>query len=163
METPPRAWGKQFLNTMTLSCVRNTPTGVGKTARRCGVSVVIGKHPHGRGENLRMFCEYVKEKETPPRAWGKHPLKRDYFKGFRNTPTGVGKTQDIASHTTAVRKHPHGRGENFPFLFEPPFLIETPPRAWGKHCLETINAYRRRNTPTGVGKTYTHYCIFCTM
>ena len=32
--------------------IRNTPTGVGKTASRLSQERVIQKHPHGRGEDL---------------------------------------------------------------------------------------------------------------
>ena len=70
-ETPPRAWGRLLRGFCGKTGKRNTPTGVGKTARSASYVATQRKHPHGRGEDqthsTRAFCEL----ETPPRAWGR--------------------------------------------------------------------------------------------
>ncbi len=70
------------------------------------------KHPHGRGENECKSQNCVFHGETPPRAWGKHPLQAENTLNARNTPTGVGKTSIASPIAPAGEKHPHGRGEN---------------------------------------------------
>ena len=50
-ETPPRAWGRQVSEPIVVIYARNTPTGVGKTARATTLASGAGKHPHGRGED----------------------------------------------------------------------------------------------------------------
>ena len=70
------------------------------------------KHPHGRGEDL--LCHYKTEyrKETPPRAWGRPCDVRYALHTLRNTPTGVGKTDQYKIRFSFMQKHPHGRGED---------------------------------------------------
>jgi len=55
LETPPRAWGKLDDGIASRVDVRNTPTGVGKTAMAAMRLAAIEKHPHGRGENCPML------------------------------------------------------------------------------------------------------------
>ncbi len=92
-------------------------------------------------------------KETPPRAWGKP--ENGYFVTHSNgnTPTGVGKTVQVPPGMHLARKHPHGRGENFTHITVANLILETPPRAWGKHNHKSEAKQLFRNTPTGVGKT----------
>ncbi len=112
------------------------------------------KHPHGRGENDYLQESWDMIQETPPRAWGKPHDQHKKQLLLGNTPTGVGKTERDPEGRAYVGKHPHGRGENG-FLIVIAFLAqETPPRAWGKLQKERLLEYLKRNTPTGVGKTY---------
>ena len=70
-----------------------------------------------------------------------------------NTPTCVGKTAIRPPASDRPEKHPHVRGED---LFRPLGelrVIETPPRAWGRHPFFDTNPDTMRNTPTCVGKT----------
>ena len=92
-ETPPRAWGRRLLSYTPLPGDRNTPTGVGKTGND--------------------WAQSYEDKETPPRAWGRQMLIRLVTGASRNTPTGVGKTLRIFHPLPQVKKHPHGRGEDF--------------------------------------------------
>ena len=55
--------------------------------------------------------------------------------------------------TTAPDKTPHERGEDMTCQIMRFYGIETPPRAWGRHIKRRRLRPRRRNTPTGVGKT----------
>ena len=131
-ETPPRAWGRQVCFYRLFSLFRNTPTGVGKTARDKTQINRKRKHPHGRGEDLMAILLTHDILETPPRAWGR--LRRiqviRYHAG--NTPTGVGKTLLCRSKTGRMEKHPHGRGEDSRSRLFPAPPSETPPRAWGR-------------------------------
>ena len=111
------------------------------------------KHPHGRGEdavNSEIVSLYP---ETPPRAWGRPVDAGRVIPRKGNTPTGVGKTVRRRSSTTGVQKHPHGRGEDRSSLGMACATAETPPRAWGRRSTSPLGHTRRRNTPTGVGKT----------
>src|SRR5680860_559517 len=71
----------------------------------------------------------------------------------RNTPTGVGKTVLTPCQTRLIRKHPHRRGEDSPWLTEFLSITETPPQAWGRLSMANPLRIAFRNTPTGVGKT----------
>ena len=53
----------------------------------------------------------------------------------------------------AVKKHPHGRGENSGVRCRPIPDSETPPRTWGKLFSSSSIVSSLRNTPTDVGKT----------
>ena len=111
----------------------NTPTGVGKTGIANLARLVTKKHPHGRGENRPQFSSVCRQRETPPRAWGRPS----------NSP--------LTKHPQ--KKHPHGRGEDFSFHSAVLSTHETPPRAWGRHLHNISVSARAGNTPTGVGKT----------
>ena len=52
-ETPPRTWGRRSLRPCEVGMVGNTPTDVGKTTLWLALCHPIGKHPHGRREDLR--------------------------------------------------------------------------------------------------------------
>ena len=72
---------------------------------------------------------------------------------MRNTPTGVGKTQQDNIGNGEGWKHPHGRGEDRPATKCVRPAAETPPRAWGRRLGIDRALYIAGNTPTGVGKT----------
>ena len=111
------------------------------------------KHPHVRGEDCRISSPRLNGGETPPRAWGRPhggvvgPLRN------RNTPTCVGKTSAEGEYASALRKHPHVRGEDANQWIEHYVTTETPPRAWGGPHQAAIWRPFLRNTPTCVGKT----------
>ena len=133
--------------------MRNTPTGVGKTAWGSDVATLERKHPHGRGEDLKYLPFKQYELETPPRAWGRPSRRtRDKFLA-RNTPTGVGKTLPVQKQNFHTKKHPHGRGEDLNLGLYPTPVRETPPRAWGRPVVPLDAVEGEGNTPTGVGKT----------
>ncbi len=72
------------------------------------------------------------EIETPPRAWGRHTIKRFDGNYCRNTPTGVGTTRVALIAEILMEKHPHGRGEDTCLYPVQSYQPETPPRAWGR-------------------------------
>ncbi len=154
METPPRAWGRRSALPGSCAKVRNTPTGVGKTAAGSAPVGPARKHPHGRGEDQSRPSSRMLSPETPPRAWGRQHCLRAQLRRARNTPTGVGKTSGCGWAAWANQKHPHGRGEDLAKGAGSQCPTETPPRAWGRRRVMLSWPRRVRNTPTGVGKTW---------
>ena len=55
--------------------------------------------------------------ETPPRTWGRPHDEVGEVIGIGNTPTHVGKTDDVEDLLVAYRKHPHARGEDIKLGF----------------------------------------------
>ena len=155
LETPPQAWGRHQHQGHAVSYGGNTPTGVGKTRIRCHCRTGSWKHPHRRGEDNPLACAGATRQETPPQAWGRRALEYPRSNKERNTPTGVGKT-DQASITRLDReKHPHRRGEDPCIPCRLPSGVETPPQAWGRRRCAHKRTGSDGNTPTGVGKTMT--------
>ena len=133
-ETPPRAWGRPAIYIMGASVLRNTPTSVGKTAISSRISATRRKHPHERGEDAISNISKRPSSETPPRAWGRHGMRKSHPLKERNTPTSVGKTLLMRRWSRHLR--------------------ETPPRAWGRPPRLALAASEVGNTPTSVGKTF---------
>ena len=153
METPPRAWGRPRRSHERGMPCRNTPTSVGKTASDPALPARTRKHPHERGEDMVwMPCPFPGT-ETPPRAWGRLAGEGEQVVQGGNTPTSVGKTPADAPDVAVCGKHPHERGEDPSPLPSHRSLSETPPRAWGRLDLGTVQPGILRNTPTSVGKT----------
>ncbi len=126
---------------------------MGKTTWVRGRWFFSRKHPHGRGEDLTASRSSVRATETPPRAWGRRTEKARVSPRLRNTPTGVGKTNNHKNLKNRKQKHPHGRGEDLRALGAAHKHTETPPRAWGRRIGKCTNDLVYGNTPTGVGKT----------
>ncbi len=136
METPPRTWGRRPYARTQRRPARNTPTHVGKTTGRSCSRTARKKHPHARGEDGVAERDGRAEVETPPRTWGRPGEKEKSLWTKRNTPTHVGKTEEIWQDARLRGKHPHARGE------------DTAPRAFTCQAQSAV-----RNTPTHVGKT----------
>ncbi len=132
IETPPRAWGRLLGPDDQVVLAGNTPTGVGKTVSGVTGSFDMGKHPHGRGEDIACLRALACRIETPPRAWGRHQTDKIPYSIPGNTPTGVGKTSFVYLGEPFRRKHPHGRGEDATARPAVHGHGETPPRAWGR-------------------------------
>ena len=154
LETPPRAWGRQPLNRKGLAQVGNTPTCVGKTNTRKTTIEETQKHPHVRGEDSAAFWIIFRVGETPPRAWGRRQRAHGKNAYRRNTPTCVGKTPSTTEERGQRWKHPHVRGEDLYLYTLRAVVRETPPRAWGRHCVRNHFPCSLRNTPTCVGTTH---------
>ena len=152
-ETPPRAWGRLVYVIINLVYVGNTPTCVGKTSTISRPARLPWKHPHVRGEDYVNMWKRIADKETPPRAWGRHFLSCFICMEWRNTPTCVGKTPPAPRSRSRGKKHPHVRGEDFLIILNHNAAGETPPRAWGRPVVSFILITSFGNTPTCVGKT----------
>ena len=160
-ETPPRTWGRRSSASISWTCLRNTPTHVGKTKRVQSGRELSEKHPHARGEDAQTSRPCPQNVETPPRTWGRPPPRTwgrpELLQGgtylFGNTPTHVGKTGTRWRFYQDTEKHPHARGEDEKAALNRVSLGETPPRTWGRlPLLKTMYAFQG-NTPTHVGKT----------
>ena len=112
LETPPRAWGRHHRIRQGGRPHGNTPTGVGKTCTSTGSPPGVGKHPHGRGEDVERRERTQGVRETLPRAWGRLMCAQQLAGHGGNTPTGVGKTGHPRGKGLPGQKHPHGRGED---------------------------------------------------
>ena len=132
IETPPHAWGR--LPRLSDTCVKsgNTPTCVGKTHVKHEGPLLVRKHPHMRGEDLKGLLDMRDCKETPPHAWGRHPQVTHEHQPCGNTPTCVGKTLVLKIRHNTLQKHPHMRGEDTPCRCWWRCSGETPPHAWGR-------------------------------
>ncbi len=119
------------------------------------------KHPHWRGEDLISATLARVDWETPPLAWGRQLSCLSINTGMRNTPTGVGKTDQRDQDQPQRWKHPHWRGEDALAEFKDGSIVETPPLAWGRPATGEPRGPQKRNTPTGVGKTYLRWCLSC--
>ena len=95
----------------------------------------------------------MRDKETPPRTWGRRDFRRGFARKRRNTPTHVGKTGAGGVVRMPVWKHPHARGEDYTFTAHIKNYVETPPRTWGRPSGIHQRSWLTRNTPTHVGKT----------
>ena len=112
--------------------VRNTPTCVGKTARKELHRSPREKHPHMRGEDKLPTNKKRSFMETPPHAWGRRGGDKSPRIIVGNTPTCVGKTLTPRHRVCVPQKHPHMRGEDSIKQFGEPRKLETPPHAWGR-------------------------------
>ena len=65
----------------------------------------------------------------------------------------MGKTSPSGPGGVNIRKHPHGRGEDWRRSGWTGRSSETPPRTWGRHCYGFFKGHALGNTPTDVGKT----------
>ena len=90
------------------------------------------KHPHRRGEDVELIPNVADREETPPQAWGRLVDVGITLPTCRNTPTGVGKTDNDRHNTATGEKHPHRRGEDTTGLSAAEHTAETPPQAWGR-------------------------------
>ena len=166
MGVTPTGVGRPSVRHTVRALVHVIPTGVGKMACGSPSPSSTRKHPHGRGEDERAIPYMVLEEdvhhsyprpcsvETPPRAWGRYRRPHRYRAAPGNTPTGVGKIRGCRRPGARGRKHPHGRGEDDPDRAQWVRYVETPPRAWGRSAGNDSGVWLGRNTPTGVGKTY---------
>ena len=131
-ETPPRVWGRSARRWHRAFQPGNTPTGVGKIDRSSGERILHRKHPHGCGEDAGKADDGRPHPETPPRVWGRFMKCRKIRHFFGNTPTGVGKIEQVERCALTVWKHPHGCGEDSMKSALCAFSVETPPRVWGR-------------------------------
>ena len=152
-ETPPHAWGRRTSNMKDLFLFGNTPTCVGKTVCIPPRRTRNMKHPHMRGEDVRIHFSARAVAETPPHAWGRPQGGNMLIDSCGNTPTCVGKTYWGGYLILCPKKHPHMRGEDLSAMSSTPVSPETPPHAWGRHSLKEQPCQDTRNTPTCVGKT----------
>ena len=69
------------------------------------------------------------------------------------TPAGAGKTFRLCPYTNRCRDHPRRCGENMFVRSRPQGELGSPPQVRGKPALTNSNAFMKRITPAGAGKT----------
>ena len=132
---------------------RFTPTGVGKTVSHDHGSAGAPVHPHGCGEDEAVASDERADDGSPPRVWGRRKEHIICYWYIRFTPTGVGKTKRSLTAPGVMSVHPHGCGEDDLAMSDRDSADGSPPRVWGRHCLQKLRSMKIRFTPTGVGKT----------
>ena len=92
--SPPHAWGIRRSSMRRHLRGRFTPTCVGNTECRLGITFLSTVHPHMRGEysGSRLFSSA--RSGSPPHAWGILLLSISHLPPYRFTPTCVGNTID---------------------------------------------------------------------
>ena len=131
-ETPPRMWGRLIKAQLTVMRLRNTPTHVGKTLMFRPTRFGKWKHPHACGEDDSDIFKTTQRAETPPRMWGRLKASKEIVLAMGNTPTHVGKTEDMLYDADGLGKHPHACGEDDSVRVSKSHAKETPPRMWGR-------------------------------
>ncbi len=155
LETPPRTWRRLVGYLVRLDVVRNTSTDVEKTCCSGEQTAHQRKHLHGRGEDCRRRRLAFVPSETPPRTWRRLVSYGRKRTGDGNTSTDVEKTKSMPSGKDRIRKHLHGRGEDYNWINFSIVIIETPPRTWRRLADYRRYHYGCRNTSTDVEKTNT--------
>ena len=173
--SPPRAWGRRASENKRHNDSRFTPTCVGTAIpdlrRRLSETV----HPHVRGDGMGAGGFAFLSVGSPPRAWGRpvgiDALHRHHrftptcvgtaivahggYRSTRFTPTCVGTAVGDPHRFLLSPVHPHVRGDgDLQPCSRPPF-VGSPPRAWGRRPLGSVNVTISRFTPTCVGTAST--------
>ena len=151
--SPPRAWGRRFVQRQPILITRFTPTCVGTTMKPSrSLTVSIG---------------------SPPRAWGRHDPAGTLHHEDRFTPRCVGTTRrgSPRRHRRSVHPHvrgddeagpvkrrpatvhPHVRGDDLLGARDLARVRGSPPRAWGRPLPSGARYFVVRFTPTCVGTT----------
>ena len=110
--SPPRAWGQSPIRGVGMRAMRFTPTGVGTIRCIAWSRSTVTVHPHGRGDNIRVFYLGAGVGGSPPRAWGQSDRRARRIPRRRFTPTGVGTIRRTVISGSPSAVHPHGRGDN---------------------------------------------------
>ncbi len=151
--SPPRAWGLLSDSLDFSRRIRFTPTCVGTTVRRFRLPLRTPVHPHVRGDYLYAVFAALRHGGSPPRAWGLHTDVDASQIVQRFTPTCVGTTYGDSDSHEKRPVHPHVRGDYSNYFNPPPFIVGSPPRAWGLPHQERLPEQAWRFTPTCVGTT----------
>ena len=109
--SPPRAWGHSNVGVSVEGIRRFTPTCVGTFFFFSFGFGVRWVHPHVRGDIYESAEKRALEEGSPPRAWGHFEAIPSHRSPRRFTPTCVGTLTSVKDSLTAVRVHPHVRGD----------------------------------------------------
>ncbi len=131
--SPPHAWGRRMLRTMTRSPTWFTPTCVGTAMPSLASSGRAPVHPHMRGDGQSIFKMDCQGVGSPPHAWGRLHMLCPRRPGSRFTPTCVGTAVHARVFNTRLMVHPHMRGDGVADLPVDTAAIGSPPHAWGRH------------------------------
>ena len=130
--SPPHAWGQSFCVYSSTVCARFTPTCVGTIVQGRRLQGHIAVHTHMRGDNYEANPIPIVDGGSPPHAWGQLQPPRRILGPNRFTPTCVGTIQCPCAGCSGWAVHPHMRGDNESHLQALPWLLGSPPHAWGQ-------------------------------
>ncbi len=133
----PRAWGQPPPPRPRPANPRSIPTGVGTTRGRGSRTGRFAVHPHGRGDNRRLWSRGRWGCGPSPRAWGQPLARLRHPRIVRSIPTGVGTTREHHDLTATAPVHPHGRGDNAWIQDRVDSGLGPSPRAWGQRQHQT--------------------------
>jgi len=151
--SPPHAWGILYTKNDVVAVHRFTPTRVGNSNDYADNSSAWPVHPHTRGEFNGVKYLYLQAHGSPPHAWGILKLIQMKSDGERFTPTRVGNSFCISTHSFTYSVHPHTRGEFVEAAGSNFFLHGSPPHAWGIRIFKQYEQQHNRFTPTRVGNS----------
>jgi len=124
---------------------------VGTMDYKARIENVRTVHPHVRGDNGTRAPPPTGAIGSPPRAWGQYASKYGFTISSRFTPTCVGTMSLVAPRRDLRSVHPHVRGDNAATKIFMPFVLGSPPRAWGQFKVDVHTRIWTRFTPTCVG------------
>ena len=149
--SPPRAWGRFFIDRGEELPVRFTPTCVGTMRAARSERSRSTVHPHVRGDGASRMSSPCRADGSPPRAWGRYPQDRLRQILLRFTPTCVGTMTGKRSRGAGIPVHPHVRGDDPTVKSSTTTGVGSPPRAWGRSMITPVVSGAVRFTPTCVG------------
>ena len=144
-------WGRWSVKRLNLDGVRFTPTYVGPVqppGSRCSRAAV---HPHVCGAGSLVGRPSGGMLGSPPRMWGRSPVRGRIDVADRFTPTYVGPVLPLFRATRLPPVHPHVCGAGVTSAIVTGVGNGSPPRMWGRFVLRHGSRFVDRFTPTYVG------------
>ena len=129
--SPPHVWGNLAICNTFVTLIRFTPTRVGKSRHVANVRHPATVHPHTCGEIVSVVVFGVRPPGSPPHVWGNPKAFASNPKGWRFTPTRVGKSLCGNSRQRAATVHPHTCGEISSLWERKVWPLGSPPHVWG--------------------------------
>ena len=149
--SPPRVWGQSPAGRLSTIYARFTPTCVGTMKLLPPSTSKSTVHPHVCGDNVIEAMPAVPFHGSPPRVWGQFPLRVEFLRDDRFTPTCVGTIHANLSSYILLSVHPHVCGDNEIFTGDQQLITGSPPRVWGQCGHRQTDFLESRFTPTCVG------------
>jgi len=149
--SPPRAWGRLFLDVLLDPSRRFTPACVGTIVAQSQKYSVASVHPRVRGDDVALATKQGPSIGSPPRAWGRSGSPGLRQSRVRFTPACVGTMPVVASRRAARSVHPRVRGDDLLPLIGNGSRFGSPPRAWGRWYTAIMTCRSLRFTPACVG------------
>ena len=134
------------------------PTHAGKTPCGAPPYLVLGAHPHSRGENEKAGIPASLGSGSSPLTRGKPDRTAGTGQVVGLIPTHAGKTAGSPACLLRAAAHPHSRGENTEAILAPPCLNGSSPLTRGKLHGAPVKPLRFRLIPTHAGKTSEKAC-----
>ena len=145
--------GKLAIIKSSMSPIRITPAGAGKTYIKSQPDVRIRDHPRRCGENAKTAHQQPQNIGSPPQVRGKLEKLCEGANSIRITPAGAGKTVRCCLSLHGQKDHPRRCGENILPTATAKYTLGSPPQVRGKPPSWAHSVRMSRITPAGAGKT----------